>query len=684
MTLDGTSFGPARLALVVSVMWSWWRSPLPDLGTVGAMVGRIAVMDISPSVSCGRYPARAVTGEQVLFGATVFREGHDAVAADVVVKRPDGSKAPPLRMRPGPPGTDRWEADLTVDAVGRWSFVVQAWSDPLGTWWHDAPLKVEADVDAELVCVEGALVYERARKAVPKSSRARVQAAVAVLRDTALTPADRLALATDPDLVALLAQHPVRDLVTRSEPRTIWVDRGRALYGAWYELFPRSEGAYVPPDGGPVRSGTLRTAMDRLPAVAAMGFDVVYLPPVHPIGKINRKGPNNTLDPGPHDPGSPWAIGSDDGGHDAIHPDLGTMQDFDAFVARSVELGMEVALDLALQCAPDHPWAKEHPEWFTTRADGTIAYAENPPKKYQDIYPMNFDNDPRGLYAEILRVVRHWMAHGVRIFRVDNPHTKPLDFWEWLIAEVKQTGPDVIFLAEAFTRPAIMHELGRVGFTQSYTYFTWRTGKDELRQYVEELVAAADYMRPNFFVNTPDILHASLQYGGPPIFKVRAVLAALLSPSYGVYAGYELFEHVAVKVGSEEYLDSEKYQYRPRDWSPPQETLAPFLTTLNRVRRDHESTHWLRNLTFHATDSPDVLAWSKRTGSDVVIVVVNLDPHGVRETTVHLDLPALGSDWGETITVTDQLTGESYVWGADPYVRLDPFAEPAHVLVLQR
>jgi starch synthase (maltosyl-transferring) len=445
-----------------------------------------------------------------------------------------------------------------------------------------------------------------------------------------------------------------------------------------------------------MRSGTFRTAMARLPAVAAMGFDVVYLPPIHPIGKVNRKGPNSPEFPGgkpqdigAHDPGSPWAIGSDEGGHDAVHPDLGTIKDFDAFVEESRRLGMEVALDLALQCAPDHPWAKEHPEWFTTRADGSIAFAENPPKKYQDIYPLNFDNDPQGLYAEVLRVVRHWVEHGVKIFRVDNPHTKPLQFWEWLIWTVKQTDPDVLFLAEAFTRPAIMHELGRIGFTQSYTYFTWRTGKTEIREYVEELVEASDYMRPNFFVNTPDILHASLQYGGPPVFKIRAVLAALLSPSYGVYAGYELYEHVAVKPGSEEYLDSEKYQYRPRDWSSPEKSLVPYLTLLNRIRREHPATHWLRNVRFHDADSDQILVWSKQLPqkdgtADTVLTVLNLDSHGVREATVRLDLPALGLDWGDTVEIHDEVSGADYTWGEANYVRLDPFVEPAHIFTVRR
>ncbi|MFP5372957.1 MAG: alpha-1,4-glucan--maltose-1-phosphate maltosyltransferase, partial [Actinomycetes bacterium] len=624
------------------------------------MAGRIPIVDVSPTVSCGQYPSRAVTGETVTVGATVFREGHDAVGATLVVWRPDGTSLPFTRLQPGAPGTDRWSAPLTFDAEGLWTWLVEGWDDPLGTWWHDAPIKVEAGVDVELMLEEGARLYSTAGKGLPrtltKADRLRVTSVVDVLRDADRDPGERLAAALDRDVVALLTAHPVRRLVTQGPERTTWVDRQRALFGAWYEFFPRSEGAEQLPDGS-WRSGTFRTAAERLPAVADMGFDVVYLPPIHPIGRVNRKGPNSPQFPGgdpghigPHDPGSPWAIGSAEGGHDAVHPDLGTLEDFDAFVARTRELGMEVALDLALQCAPDHPWATEHPEWFTTRADGTIAYAENPPKKYQDIYPVNFDNDPEGIYREVLRIVRHWTSHGVRIFRVDNPHTKPVNFWERLIAEVKSTEPDVLFLAEAFTRPAMMHELARVGFTQSYTYFTWRVGKTELQEYALELRDALDHMRPNFFVNTPDILHASLQYGGPPMFKIRAVLAALLAPTYGVYAGYELYEHVAVKPGSEEYQNSEKYAYRPRDWSHPERTLAPYLTMLNRARREHPALQQMRDLHFHEVDSPDVMAWSKRVpgdggNADCVLVVLNLDPHGAREATVRLDLPQLGLGW---------------------------------------
>jgi len=646
------------------------------------MIGRIPILDVSPVVSCGRWPARAVVGETVPVRATVFREGHDAVAANVVLRGPRGRKGGWLRMRPLAPGTDRWEVEVTPTAVGRWSFLVEAWSDPLGTWRHDAAVKVDAGVDVELMLEEGALLFERAVAGMPRGGGAAVAKAIGALRDGDRAPIDRLAPALDADLAAAMDAHPVRELVSSSDTYDIWVDRERALFGSWYEYFPRSEGA-APDKTGVLRSGTFRTAMARLPAIADMGFDVVYLPPIHPIGRSGRKGPNNTLVVGPEDPGVPWAIGAEEGGHDAVHPDLGTIEDFDAFVARTRELGMEVALDLALQASPDHPWTREHPEWFKIRADGTIAYAENPPKKYQDIYPLSFDTDPKGLSAEILRIVRHWMAHGVRIFRVDNPHTKPVQFWEWLLAEVRRTDPDVLFLAEAFTRPAMMHTLAKIGFQQSYTYFTWRNEKAELEEYLHELAGpAADYMRPNFFVNTQDILHAYLQYGGPPAFKIRAVLAATLSPTWGVYSGYELCERTPLRPGSEEYLDSEKYQYRPRDWSSPGQTLAPYIAALNRLRREHRSLQFLRNLRFHSADSNQVLAYSKRAGDDTVLVVVNLDPHTTREATVHLDLPALGRDWGEHFAVHDEVTGASHRWGQHNYVRLDPLVEPAHLFTV--
>ncbi len=662
------------------------------------MVGRIPIYDVTPLVNCGAHPAKAAVGEPFQVSALVLREGHDSLGAEVVLVDPDGNRRAPVRMTAHAHEPQRWLAQVSADAMGPWAFEVHGWSDPWGTWHHHAEIKIPAGIDTELVFTEGALLLERADAELPAEAGtgastgagAVLQGAVAALRDTSRPDEARLAAAFSPEVAAVMAAHPVRDLLTVAGPFPVFVDRTRALYGSWYEFFPRSEGARLD-DAGKVISGTFRTAAKRLDAVAAMGFDVLYLPPIHPIGEINRKGRNNTLDPGPDDVGSPWAIGSRHGGHDAVHPDLGTLEDFDAFVARARELGLEIALDFALQAAPDHPWATEHPEFFTTRADGTIAYAENPPKKYQDIYPVNFDNDPEGFYAECLRLVRFWMDRGVRIFRVDNPHTKPPAFWEWLMGQVRATDPDVLFLSEAFTKPAMMHLLGMVGFHQSYTYFTWRTAKWELEDYLTELShRSSDFMRPNLFVNTPDILHEYLQYGGPAAFRIRAAIAAFGSPSYGVYAGYELYEHVAVRPGSEEYLDSEKYQIRIRDWegaAASGRTLAPYLAMLNRVRRDHPALQELRNLTVHRTDDDAVMCLSKTTTvggrRDTVLLVVNVDPHGTRETSVHLDMPALGLDWSDTFVVRDEVTGTEWTWGEHNYVRLDPHVEPAHLLVVR-
>ncbi|MEW2384559.1 alpha-1,4-glucan--maltose-1-phosphate maltosyltransferase [Micromonospora sp. NPDC047707] len=653
------------------------------------MTGRFPIEDVSPVVSCGRYPAKAVVGELVPVSARAYREGHDALGCNVVWLGPDGQARPFTRMVPGEPGQDRWHASIRPDAVGEWTFTVEAFADPYLTWQNAVTKKIAAGQGPEDLAndlAEGVRVLTAAAELVPAGDRKRVAGAVATLADPALPLPRRVGPALE--LADLLWEHPVRELVTTGDGYRLWVDRKRALFSAWYEFFPRSEGAIPATVDTPARSGTFATAAERLPGVAAMGFDILYLPPIHPVGRINRKGRNNTLVAGPDDVGSPWAIGAAEGGHDAIHPDLGTPEDFRDFVAAAAEAGLEVAMDLALQCAPDHPWVTEHPEWFTTRADGTIAYAENPPKKYQDIYPLNFDNDPEGIRAEILRVVLHWVGEGVKVFRVDNPHTKPVNFWHWLIAEVKKVDPDVLFLAEAFTRPAMMHGLGRIGFTQSYTYFTWRTSAAEMRAYCEELVAAVDYMRPNFWPNTPDILHESLQHGGPPMFKIRAVLAALLSPSWGMYAGYELFEHVA-RPGAEEYLDNEKYELRPRDWAGAQaqgRSLAPFIATLNRIRRDNPALHQLRNLVFHAIDNPALLCWSKRDADtgNTVIMVCSFDSHGVQWGNTTLDMPALGFDWHERFTVHDELTGASYDWGQRNAVRLDPYLHPAHVLTVRR
>ncbi len=654
------------------------------------MVGRIPVMDVMPVVDRGRQPAKATVGEPFPVRATVFREGHDSLGAEVVLIDPAGVRRAPVRMRKQSDPPDRYLAWVTPDSPGAWGFEVHGWADPFATWEHAAGIKIPAGIDVDLMFTEGRLLLERLRSELDPTlvaERRVVDGALDAATDTSRPAAARLAQLQAPELWDVLRAHPLRELVSVEGPFPAYADRTLALYGSWYEFFPRSEGATIDAVTGAVTSGTFRTAAKRLDAVAAMGFDVIYLPPIHPIGEVNRKGPNNTLTPGPEDPGSPWAIGSKDGGHDAVHPDLGTIEDFDAFVARARELGLEVALDLALQAAPDHPWVTEHPEYFSTRADGTIAYAENPPKKYQDIYPINFDNAPAELAAEVLRIVQHWMAHGVRVFRVDNPHTKPLTFWEWLLGQVRASDPDVVFLSEAFTRPAMMHGLGSVGFHQSYTYFTWRTAKWELESYLREVSSESDHlMRPNFFVNTPDILHSYLQYGGPAAFKIRAVVAALGSPSWGVYAGYELYEHVAVRPGSEEYLDTEKFQIRVRDWdgaTTEGRTLAPYLTRLNEIRRAHPALQLLRNLVVHGSDDDSVLVFSKQHGDDVVIAVVNLDPHGTRETTVHLDLPALGLDWQDGLLVRDEITGEQFHWGAHNYVRLDPGHEPAHVLTLR-
>jgi starch synthase (maltosyl-transferring) len=661
------------------------------------MVGRIPVMDVTPVVEGGRYPAKGTVGEPLPVTAHVFREGHDALNADVVLIDPKGKRRPPVRMHKVPEKVDLWTGEVVPDVMGPWSFEIESWSDPVATWRHNAEIKIPAGIDVELMFTEGALLLERASEALPRrggaAQRKVLADAVKAMRDTKRPEPVRFAAATSPQVDEVLAAYPLRDLVTPNGPFPVYVDRERALYGAWYEFFPRSEGAYVDDKTGKVVSGNFTTAAKRLDAVAAMGFDVLYLPPIHPIGEVNRKGRNNTLTPDPDDVGSPWAIGSKDGGHDAIHPDLGTFADFDAFVRRANDLGVEVALDLALQAAPDHPWVKTNPQWFTTRADGTIAYAENPPKKYQDIYPVNFDNDRDGIYREVLRVVKHWMAHGVRIFRVDNPHTKPVEFWGWLISEVRKTDPDVLFLSEAFTKPPMMRALATVGFHQSYTYFTWRTAKWEIEQYLTELAhQTSTVMRPNFFVNTPDILHAFLQYGGPAAFKIRAALAATGSPSWGVYAGYELFEHVAVKPGSEEYLDSEKYQIRIRDWDEADatgRTLAPYITRLNEIRRESRPLQLLRNVTIHSSEDDSILVFSKSApgpdGTDEhVIVVINLDPHGTRETMLHLNMPALGLDWHDSFQAHDEITGETWTWWERSYVRLDPYHEPAHILTVRR
>jgi starch synthase (maltosyl-transferring) len=663
--------------------------------------GRVEIDDVQPVVSCGGYLAKAVVAETVPVRAAVWSDGHETVAATLVVRYlgpryPDASD--PRRItggtddavctqQPMTVGAEPYvfQAQFTPDRVGLWSFRVDGWCDPMDTWRHTIMVKLDAGQgEAELAndLLLGAQLFDRAAAEVPRAHREPLLAAVAALRAPG-DPVTRAAPALSPEVGDVLARYPLRELVTHGRPFGIWVDRPRARFGAWYEMFPRSTGG-VDDAGNPVH-GTFDTAAAALPRIADMGFDVVYLPPIHPIGRVHRKGRNNAVTAEPGDVGSPWAIGSDEGGHDAVHPDLGTIADFDKFVAAARGLGLEVALDLALQCAPDHPWAISHREWFTELPDGTIAYAENPPKKYQDIYPLNFDTDPAGLYDEVLRVVQHWVTHGVKIFRVDNPHTKPPDFWTGLIGRVKAADPDVLFLSEAFTPPVRQYGLAKLGFTQSYTYFTWRTSKPELTEFGGEIAEFADFRRPNLFVNTPDILHASLQHGGPGMFAVRAVLAATMSPAWGLYSGYELFEHRAVRDDSEEYLDSEKYELRPRDFEAALaegRSLEPFIAGLNMIRRTHPALSQLRTIVFHHVDNDALLAYSKfdPTTGDCVLTVVTLNAFGPEEAMLWLDMTALGREPYEQFWVRDEITGAEWYWGRINYVRLDPSRAVAHII----
>lgn len=658
----------------------------------GVRTPRIPLIDGRPAVP-GGFPAKAFVGEVVPFRVVAFREGHDIIGVHVRLTDPRGEESL-HRLAPLNDGTDTWSVEIALDAQGPWTYRFEAFADDFATWAHAAEVKVAAGVDVPVMAAAGAQLLTRAaaEKDRPAAQRTLLRAHAKSLAsgEAAVTTA----LSTDRDLARIFAERPLSSLLSVSAEQRLVVDRTAAGAAAWYEFFPRSEGAKRLKDGS-VKSGTFRTAAKRLPGVAAMGFDVIYIVPVHPIGETNRKGRNNTLTTEPGDPGSPYAIGSAAGGHDAIDPSLGTLADFRGFVRVAKKEGLEVAMDLALQASPDHPWVHEHPEWFTTLPDGSIAYAENPPKKYQDIYPLNFDNDPAGIYAEMLRLVQHWVAQGVKIFRVDNPHTKPLQFWEWLIATVNAADPDVIFLAEAFTRPAVMRALAAVGFQQSYSYFTWRNTKAELEEFLSSVShETSDYMRPNLFVNTHDILTEYLQFGGRAAYRIRACIAATAAPLWGVYAGYELFENVA-RPGSEENIDNEKYEFKFRDWDGAEErgeSLAPLIRHLNALRREHPALRQLRNLSVHWSDDDQILVYSKHldaafTGTDAddtLIVVANVDPHSVRETTVHLDTTVWGVPLGEEFEVEDLLTGAVWTWADHNYVRLDAFVEPVHILKVRK
>jgi starch synthase (maltosyl-transferring) len=623
----------------------------PVTARTEAAPNRVVVAVRRPVVDDGRYAAKSTIGEPTVVEADVFADGHDHVDASLWVRPPDGQwTETPME----PQGNDRWRATFTPDALGRWEVRVDGWVDHFGTWRAATQVKRAAGLDIALELRQGAELLGADGDAPER-------------------------WLIDPELVPVARRRLDRTPVTSSPAYPVQVEPERARFSAWYELFPRST------VDGSTRHGTLADVIDRLPYVAQLGFDVLYLPPVHPIGRSFRKGPNNTLDARATDSGSPWAIGATEGGHTAVHPELGTVNDVRTLAAAAEDHGLSLALDIAFQCAPDHPWVSEHPSWFKHRPDGSIQYAENPPKKYQDIYPFDFDSaDWQGLWSALAGVIRFWLDAGVTVFRVDNPHTKPFSFWEWLITDVHRTNPETIFLSEAFTRPRVMEQLAKLGFSQSYTYFTWRQTKWELQEYFTDLsTRTVDYLRPNAWPNTPDILTEQLQHGGRPMFVSRAVLASTLAANWGIYGpAFELVEHTAVREGSEEYLDSEKYQVRHWDLDDPR-SLAPLLRLLNDIRRRHPALQHLAGLRFHGTDNDALICYSKLApgGTDAVVVVVNLDPFAVQSGWLDIDLAAIGVPYEATYTVHDELGGGSYTWqGAHNWVRLDPHGLPAHVL----
>jgi starch synthase (maltosyl-transferring) len=649
---------------------------------------RVVIEGVEPDIDGGQAPIKRTVGEEVVVGADIYADGHDVLTAVLRYRQTlIGSTGPGeeewVEVAMTEQGNDRWSARFLVTAVGRWQYTLQAWVDRFGSWRKDLSKKTSAGQDVSTDLLEGAeMLREAARRAAgPDADWLRRHADVLGRPGD---PSARVRVALDPALAAVMGRHADRSRgAVHERILEVIVDHERARFGAWYELFPRSCAAE------PGRHGTFRDVEKRLAYVAGMGFDVLYLPPIHPIGRSFRKGPNNSLDAGPDAPGSPWAIGAAEGGHRAVHPQLGTLDDFDHLVEAASRLGIEIALDVAFQCSPDHPYVREHPGWFRHRPDGSIKYAENPPKKYQDIYPLDFEcEDWRGLWQELLGVVLFWADHGVRIFRVDNPHTKPFRFWQWLIAQVRERNPDVLFLSEAFTRPKVMKCLAKAGFTQSYTYFTWRNAKHEIIAYFTELTQTAvrEYMRPNLFANTPDILSEYLQVGGRAAFAVRLVLAATLGASYGIYGPpFETCENRPGRPGSEEYLDSEKYQIRHWDWDRPN-TFREFIALVNQVRRDEPALHYDHRLQFYPVDNEQLLFYGKTLPdlSNVVLVVVNLDPHHTQSGWVRVPLAELNLRPDEPYQVHDLLSGGRFLWyGESNYVELRPEA-PAHILRLRR
>lgn len=648
------------------------------------MTTRLGIDDVRPLISAGSVASKAVVGEVIPVTALVWREGHDAVSATLSAWAARTTATSSVTMQVDPNDQDRVHGVFTPGTQGTWYFRVDAWSDPIATWKNAVTKKMAAGQSAAELANDlqhGAELFSRAALQTPSDVVEPLFAAARDLEDESLDVDKRVQVALSEKVAGILHSHPLRDLLVEGAIHEVYVERRAALYNSWYELFPRSTGGWDE-EGNPVH-GTFDTTAKALERVADMGFDTVYFPPIHPIGKVHRKGKNNSVVAEPGDVGSPWAIQD----HSTTHPDLGTMEDFQKLVSRAQELGLEVALDFALQASPDHPWASSHPEFFTVLPDGSIAYAENPPKKYQDIYPLNFDNAPDAIYHEIYETLMIWVEAGVSTFRVDNPHTKPANFWNWLITRVHATHPDVIFLAEAFTRAPRLFGLAKAGFSQSYTYFTWQTSKQELTQFGRMHIDQADICRPNLFVNTPDILHESLQTGGRAMFAIRAVLAATMSPLWGVYSGFELYEHTPVAPGSEEYLDSEKYELRPRDFAAAAasgDSLESYIRLLNQIRRDNPALQQLRTLRFHDTDNEAIIAYSKAdpASGNVVLVVVNLDPRNAQEATVTVDMQAIGRHPGESYTVQDTITGSAYHWSERNFVRLEPLRDVAHVFVL--
>lgn len=690
------------------------EAPAPSIeANEPGQFGRINVMDITPAEERGIFPARVELGEPFEMTAQVFIEGRTKVGATAIVRNPRGKETMRQAMTCINPGLDRWtvmvkcgeHSDLkpwedgyaaVKRQLGEWTVTIEGWEDTYVSWLHDARIKVRVMDDVDNALNSGAELLAR-WAATPDAGltardRKTLEKAAETMADQTLSAEDRLAAGDNPTIAALHETHPLRDGISPSQPQRFKVERPKSSFAAWYQFFPRSEGATIDPNTGKIIQGTLKTSMAGLERAAAEGFDIVYLPPVFPIGVTNRKGRNNTLVAGPDDPGSPFGIGSELGGHDTVDPLLGTMDDFKALCQRAHELGLEIALDFALQCSPDHPWVKAHPNWFRHKPDGSIAFAENPPKKYQDIYPIDFNADMAGIEKEVERVMDLWIKAGVTIFRVDNPHTKPVRFWQDVIAAVTKKHPEILFLAEAFTRPGMMRALSYVGFTQSHCYFPWRNTKDELEEYLPVTNGDDGYYQHNtFWPTTPDILTAYMRDNGVAGHCVRAVLAAMGSPSWGIYNGYELIENKQ-RPGFEEQIDNEKYEVKVRDWSKAKQYgVAEMLTALNKIRRAHPAALSYHNLTVLPTSDPNILAFARHTPAeltgtgqaDTLIVVVNLDGHNAHQSMIHLELGELGLPTDRPLNVRDELTGREFQWGWDNYVSLAPWADVAHILSVQ-